>query len=489
MSTEILVNIAPGETRVAQIENGLLQELFMQRDSQRGVVGNVYLGRVQRVLPGMQAAFVEIGLERTGFLHAADIATVATRAGGEEQLPLGIGQLLTAGQQVLVQVVKEPLGSKGARLTTDLAIPSRYLVFLPYNGKVAISARIEQEEERERLCQTINELRQYQAFSGGFIARTVAEGATQHDLAADIRFLQKLWAKIQNEVNQKHAPALIHGDLPLITRLLRDQLVPGLERIRIDNPRALQKMQQFARDFVPELAGLIELYDGDSPIFDLFGAEDELEHALHPQVPLKSGGSIVIEQTEAMTTIDVNTGGFVGTHDLEATIFKTNLEAAQAIARQLRLRNLGGIIIIDFIDMQESAHRDQVLTALETALAKDPAKSVIGGFSQLGLIEMTRKRTRESLEHLLCEPCAQCTGRGSVKTVDTVCHDIFRELVRSAHQFESTELLVLANPDVIAMLLDEQAAALAELSQALAQPIRLQAESLYLQEHFDVVLM
>lgn len=480
------MNAAPGETRVAQIENGLLQELFMQRDSQRGVVGNVYLGQVQRVLPGMQAAFVEIGLERTAFLHASDI--VHDRSEDDQPDP-SIEQLLSANDHVLVQVVKEPLGSKGARLTTDVSIPSRYLVYMPRNEKVAISARIENEEERERLHQAITDIKQTQQMHGGFIVRTAGEGASELALATDMQFLQKLWAAIQQTRARAQPPALVHGDLPLITRMLRDLLTPDVERIRIDSAAAHQHMQQFARDFVPELVSRIELYAGDGPIFDLYGAEDELERALRPQVLLKSGGSIVIEQTEAMITIDVNTGGFVGSYDLGDTILKTNLEAAQTIARQLRLRNLGGIIIIDFIDMQNDAHRDKVLHALETALAKDPAKNMICEISQLGLVEMTRKRTRESLEHLLCEPCAQCEGRGSVKTVDTICHDIFRELVRSARQFESEELLVLANPDVIAMLLDEQAAALAELSEALAHPIRLQAESLYLQEYFDVVLM
>ena len=486
MNIDILVNVAPGETRVAQIEHGQLQELFLQRDSQRGVVGNIYLGRVQRVLPGMQAAFVEVGLERTAFLHASDIVR---RQGEDEDLSLSIEHLITQDDHVLVQVLKEPLGSKGARLTTELSIPSRYMVLMPHNEKVAISTRIENEEERERLLAAVSGIKQTEKIAGGFIVRTAGEGADEAALATDMRFLEKLWASIQKQVMKVQAPSLVHGDLPLVTRMLRDMLSPNVDRIRIDNDDAYQQMRKFAETFVPELASRIELFDGDGPIFDLFGAEDELDRALHPRVSLKSGGSIVIEQTEAMTTIDVNTGAFVGSHNLGDTILKTNLEAAQAIARQLRLRNLGGIIIIDFIDMQEQAHRDQVLRTLETALVKDPAKSMICDISQLGLVEMTRKRTRESLEHLLCEPCPNCSGRGSVKTPDSVCHDIFRELLRSARQFEFKELLVLANPDVVAMLLDEQATALAELSENLGYPIRLQSESLYLQEHFDVVLM
>ncbi len=486
MTIDILVNVAPGETHVAQIEHGQLQELFLQRDAQRGVVGNIYLGRVQRVLPGMQAAFVEVGLERTAFLHASDIVR---RHGEDQDLPLSIEHLLSQDDHVLVQVMKEPLGSKGARLTTDLSIPSRFLVLMPHNEKVALSTRIENEEERERLTQAVSTIKQNENMAGGFIVRTAGEGACEQALAADMRLLEKLWAAIQKQVIAAQAPSLVHGDLPLVTRMLRDMISPNVDRIRIDNRDAYLQMREFAQDFVPELTDRIELFEDSGPIFDLFGAEDELERALHPRINLKSGGSIVIEQTEAMITIDVNTGAFVGSYNLGDTILKTNLEAAHAIARQLRLRNLGGIIIIDFIDMQDQAHRDQVLRALETALAKDSAKSMICDISQLGLVEMTRKRTRESLEHILCEPCPMCSGRGSVKTSDTVCHDIFRELLRSARQFEFKELVVLANPDVIAMLLDEQAGALAELSKNLGYPIRLQSESLYLQEHFDVVLM
>lgn len=486
MGIEILVNVAPGETRVAQIEQGQLQELFLQREAQRGLVGNIYLGRVQRVLPGMQAAFVDVGLQRTAFLHANDIVR---SQGSDETLNLGIEHLLSQDDHILVQVLKEPLGSKGARLTTDISIPSRYLVLMPHNDKVAVSTRIECEQERLRLTEAVAQTKQHAQLPGGFIVRTAGEHASPAALGADMRFLNKLWTSIQAKVVRATPPSLVHGDLPLFTRMLRDMLSPHVERIRIDNADACHTMYEFARDFVPELAPRIEHYKGDAPIFDLFGAEDELERALHPRVNLKSGGSVVIEQTEAMVTIDVNTGGYVGSHNLSDTILKTNLEATQTIARQLRLRNLGGIIIIDFIDMQSQSHRDQVLQAMESELAKDPAKSMICDISQLGLVEMTRKRTRESLEHILCEPCPNCSGRGSVKTPDSVCHDIFRELMRSARQYDCAELLVLANPDVIAMLLDEQAGALAELAQALNHPVRLQSESLYLQEHFDVVLM
>lgn len=486
MSVEILVNVAPGETRVAQVEHGVLQEVHLQRDSRDSVVGNIYLGRVQRVLPGMQAAFVEIGLARTAFLHASDIVSAR---GEEGDVTPGIQHLLSNNDSVLVQVVKEPLGSKGARLTTDLSIPSRYLVLMPYSEHVAVSARIEDAAERERLRATVAEIKAELGQRGGFIVRTVGEGADRQALAADMRFLDRLWRSIQEQVMRTEPGSLVHGDLPLVTRMLRDMLFTEVDRVRIDDPAASRIMADFAQRFVPELAGRIERYEGDGPIFDLFGVEDELQRALLPEVPLKSGGSIVIEQTEAMTTVDVNTGGFVGSRNLDETILKTNLEAAAAIARQLRLRNLGGIIIIDFIDMGTAGHRDQVLRALERALAADPAKSAISQISPLGLVEMTRKRTRESLEHVLCEPCPACQGRGSVKSVETVCHEILRELLRSARQFDAEELLVLASPDVVAMLLDEQADALADLAEAIHRRVRLQAESLYLQEQFDVVLM
>ncbi|MES1942939.1 Rne/Rng family ribonuclease [Salinisphaera sp. PC39] len=484
MSAEILVNVAPGETRVAQVEAGVLQEIHLQRDSRGGVAGNIYLGRVQRVLPGMQAAFVEIGLDRTAFLHAADIVR---QRGEEDDIRPDIQHLLSAGESVLVQVAKEPLGSKGARLTTDLSIPSRYLVLMPHGDQAAVSTRIEDETERERLRAAVASLKSELGLRGGFIVRTVAEGADADALAADMRFLDRLWRSIREQVMHAAPGSLVHGDLPLVTRMLRDMVLSGIERVRIDDDRACREMADFARRFVPELAGRIEHYRGDGPIFDLFGVEDEIERALQPSVPLKSGGSIVIEQTEAMTTIDVNTAGYVGTRNLGETILKTNLEAAQTIARQLRLRNLGGIIIVDFIDMSETSHREQVLRALERALERDPAKSMISQISPLGLVEMTRKRTRESLEHVLCEPCPACSGRGSVKSVETVCHEIFREILRSARQFDTDGMLVLANPDVVAMLLDEQAGALGDLAESVARRVRLQAESLYLQEQFDVV--
>lgn len=487
MSLEILVNVAPGETRVAQVENGTLQDFYLQRDGHRGVVGNIYRGRVHSVLPGMQAAFLDIGLARTAFLHASDI--VREPRDHEMQTRPDIRHMLTENDRLLVQVLKDPLGSKGARLSTNISIPARHLVLMPYARQNAVSARIEDARERERLLTIVDRLADETDATGGFIVRTVGEGAGEAALAADMRFLNRLWQWVQQTASGTPPGHLVYGDLPLVTRMLRDLLAPEVERIRIDEPHACDEMTAFAQRFVPELAGRIEHYNRRAPIFDLYGVEDEIEAALQPVVPLKSGGSLVIQQTEAMTTVDVNTGAFVGTRNLEDTIVRTNLEATQAIARQLRLRNLGGIIIIDFIDMESADHRDQVLSALERALAADPAKNAIFQISPLGLVEMTRKRTRESLEHVLCETCPACGGRGTVKSLATVCQEIFREILRSGYRYATEQLLVLANPDVVAMLLDENADALAEVSETIERPVRLQAESLYQQEHFDIVVM
>ncbi len=489
MSEEILVNVTPQETRVALVENGVLQEIYIERISRHGIVSNIYKGKVQRVLPGMQAAFVDIGRERTGFLHASDIVC-PDGDGCEDGLPeFGINTLLHEGDEVLVQVIKDPLGTKGARLTTQLSIPSRYLVLLPYSGHVGVSARIEDEDERERLRALVGQILLEEEAPGGYIVRTAGEGADEQALRADLCFLTRLWESIRTQARESPAPALIHGDLPLVMRILRDLFGAQVERVRIDSEAIRCRVLSFARRFIPETTHLIELYDSERPIFDMYGVEDELQRALERKVPLKSGGHLVIDQTEAMTTVDVNTGGYVGRRNLEETIFKTNLEAAQALARQLRLRNLGGIIIIDFIDMSDEDHKKQVLRALEKGLARDHARSVVCGLSPLGLVEMTRKRTRESLEHILCEPCRTCGGRGTVKTVETICHEIAREILRSARQFDPREFMVLAAPDVIAVLLDEQSTSLAELEELVHRPIRLQAEALYYQEQFDVVLM
>jgi len=494
MTAEILVNVSPRESRAALVEEGVLQEMFLERANRRGLISNIYKGRVSRVLPGMQAAFVDIGLERTAFLHASDIVHPAVGENGQPDEPVtenvtqDIQALVTAGGEILVQVLKDPLGTKGARLTTFITIPSRYLVYMPKGRGIGISGRIEDESERQRLREAASMFLRSDS-PGGYIVRTAAEGATPDALRADMLFLEKLWSVLCEKAARARPGHLVHEDLPLPVRVLRDVVSSGVDKVSVDHQETFQRMIEFARTFMPDMVERIELYSGDRPIFDLYGVEDEIQKSLDRKVSLKSGGYLIFDQTEAMTTIDVNTGAYVGHRTLEETIFRTNLEAAVAIARQLRLRNLGGIIIIDFIDMEEEEHRRQVLQALEKSLLGDHAKNHISSVSPLGLVEMTRKRTRESLEHMLCGACPTCEGRGFVKTTETVCYEIFREILRQSRQFEFQELMVLAHQDVIERLLDEESAALAELEVHTGKPIRLQTEALYQQDQYDVVLM
>jgi ribonuclease G len=496
MTAEVLINVSPREVRAALVEDGVLEEIFMERSNRRGLISNLYKGRVSRVLPGMQAAFVDIGLERTAFLHASDIvsppeAEKQEQANGHDDKAhrtSDIQSLVTQGSEIMVQVLKDPLGSKGARLTTFITIPSRCLVFMPKGKGVGVSARIEDEAERQRLRETVTMFVRPEDI-GGYIVRTAAEGVSPEALRADMLFLQKLWTVLSEKSAITRPGNLIYEDLQLPLRVLRDVVSSGVAKVSVDNQEAYQRMVNFAHTFMPESTQRLEFYESDRPIFDLYGVEDEIQRSLDRKVPLKSGGHLILDQTEAMTTIDVNTGAYVGHRTLEETIFRTNLEATVAIARQLRLRNLGGIIIIDFIDMQEEEHRRQVLQALEKAMANDHAKTHISSVSPLGLVEMTRKRTRESLEHMLCAPCSTCEGRGFVKTTETVCYEIFREILRQARQFQFQELMVLAHQDVIERLLDEESAALAELEVHTGKPIRLQTEALYQQDQYDVVLM
>ena len=489
MSEEILINVTPRETRVALVENGVLQEVLIERTRRRGLVGNIYKGRVCRVLPGMQAAFVEIGLDRAAFLHASDILHRDLNGSASDGNNVtGINELLKEGQEISVQVVKDPLGTKGARLTTQITIPSRFLVFMPRVVHVGISQKIENESERIRLRDII-QLFMTEHDECGYIARTAAEGASADALRADMIFLRKLWLSISERESTASSRSIVYEDLPLAIRVMRDLLGGQTERIRIDSRESYQRVTEFARQFMPDLDVQIECYPGERLIFDLYGIEDEIQKALEKKVQLKSGGYLIIDQTEAMTTVDVNTGGYVGHSNLEETIFKTNLEAAQALARQLRLRNLGGIIIADFIDMTQEEHKRQVLRALEKSLKKDYARSHISEVSSLGLVEMTRKRVRESLEHVLCETCPTCNGRASLKTPETVCYEIFREILRESRQFDAQQLLVLASQEVIDLLLDEESASLAELEAFIGKPIKFQVESLFTQEQYDVVPM
>ncbi len=488
MSEEILINVTPMETRVAVVENGVLQEIYIERTRAKGIVGNIYQGKVVRVLPGMQAAFVDIGLEKAAFIHASDIAALKPDASGE--LP-EIRMAVREGQTLTVQVIKDPIGTKGARLTTHLSVSSRYLVYMPATDHIGISHRIDDDEERQRLKQLVvdSAVEDEEGVRGGYIIRTAAEGCGDEEIAADTRFLQRLWQAVDRRRKRDSAPSIIYEDLPLFMRTMRDLVRPGLEKIRIDSRESHQRVVDFAKDYVPEILPILEYYPGERPIFDLYSVEEEIQRALDTKVELKSGGYLIIDQTEAMTTIDVNTGGFVGHRNLEETIFKTNLEAATALARQLRVRNLGGIIIIDFIDMNDPEHRRQVLRALEKAMDRDYAKTSITGVSELGLVEMTRKRTRESLEHVLCEPCKYCSGRGSLKSPETVCYEIFREILREARAYESDRLMVLASQEVVDRLLDEESANVADLEEFIGKAIQFQVEAIYTQEQFDVVLL
>lgn len=492
MSEEILINVTPTETRVAVVENGMLQEVYIERAASKGIVGNIYKGKVVRVLPGMQAAFIEIGLERTSFIHASDIA-VKDEEGVDRrnQDEADIRHLVHEGQSLIVQVIKDPIGTKGARLTTHLSVPSRYLVYMPHTHHIGISQRIDDEQERTRLRGIVDSAMASEGLEpgGGLIIRTAAEAAGEAELRSDIKYFKRLWSALERKMNERSAPAIIYEDLPLYMRTMRDLVRPELEKIRIDSRESFANVHEFTSEYIPELNDSVEHYVGERPIFDLYGVEDEIQKALGRKVALKSGGYLIIDQTEAMTTIDVNTGGFVGHRNLEETIFKTNLEAATALARQLRVRNLGGIIIIDFIDMKDLEHRRQVHRVLEKAMEKDYAKTIITGVSELGLVEMTRKRTRESLEHVLCEDCPVCDARGSIKTAETICYEIFREILREARAYDNDKLLVLASQSVVDRLLDEESASVADLEEFIGKSIQFQVEAMYHQEQFDVILL
>jgi ribonuclease G len=485
VNEEVLVNITPQETRVAVVHAGAVQELLIERAANRGLVGNLYMGRVARVLPGMQSAFVEIGLERAAFLHVADIWE-QRRPNGESARP--IEKVLAEGQPLLVQVVKDSLGTKGARLSTQISLAGRLLVYLPQDPHIGISQRIEDESGRQALRDKVRALLPAEE-KGGFIIRTLAEGASDEELLADIDFLRHLWTDIRGRALGAQPPLLVHQDLSLAQRVLRDMVTEHTARVLVDSRENHQKLAAFAETYTPQLRGRLEHYAGERPLFDLYNVETEIEKALARRVDLKSGGTLVIDQTEAMTTIDVNTGGFVGSRNFDETVFKTNLEASQAIARQLRLRNLGGIIIVDFIDMESPEHRAAVLEELKRALARDRMRIAVNDFTPLGLVEMTRKRTRESLAHVLCEPCPLCAGRGAVKTARTVCYEILREILREARAFNAREFRVLGAQGVIDLLQEEESGSVAMLSDFIGKPISLQVEPGYTQEQYDVVLM
>lgn len=486
MSEELLINVTPQETRVATVENGMLTEIWVERVRKIGLVGTIFQGTVKRVLPGMEAAFIDIGLEKAAFLHVSDLRVMGPQNTDEQSSVPSIARLLTEGQTLSVQVSKDPLGTKGARVSGNLTCPSRFLVMMPYEENIGVSVRIESEEERERLRSLMEELRGDRPV--GYIVRTSAEGVDRDALQQDMEFLDKVWAGVKKRCSESSSGSVLFRDLPLVQRMMRDLNRSHVERIRIDSRETYHQCVTFCEEYVPELASCLEHYPGERPIFDLHGVEDEIDKALNRRVMLKSGGYLIIDQTESMTTVDVNTGGFVGKRNLEETIFKTNLEAAQAIARQLRLRNLGGIIIIDFIDMNVQEHRRQVFRALEKALERDNARTQVNEVSPLGLIEMTRKRTRESLEQVLCAECSVCDGRGMQKTLETVGFEVAREIIRQVRQFEIDSVAVLASCEIVEWFSEERSDDLAELQEFVGVPIRLQAEQFYTRENFDVVL-
>ncbi len=531
MSEDIMINHTPMETRVAIVENGSLQEIFIERKSDRGRVGSIFKGKVARVLPGMQAAFVDIGLERSAFIHASDIYRskqsrsevdhverfekvlnerhklvraeniehtnhhkISNHSHASHRDVPPIQTLVHEGQEIVVQIVKDQIGTKGARLTTELSIPSRYLVLLPNAHKIGISQRIEEISERDRLTSILedcsNRLKtKYNLKDFGVIARTVADGVSEEELCFDLEFLLKVWRTVTTKTFNVRAISTIHEDLPLMLRTVRDLVRPKIDKVRIDDVAIFEMIKDFTQEYMPDLVDKIDHYKGERPIFDLYGVEDELKKSLDRTVSLKSGGYLIVDQTEAMTTFDVNTGGYVGHKNLEETIFKTNLEAAHAIVRQLRLRNLGGIIIIDFIDMSDNEHKRQVLRAFEKVLERDHAKTNITQVSDLGLIEMTRKRTRESLERTLCETCPTCEGRGFVKTTQTVCFEIYREILRESKVYNANEYLVVANPDVVDRLLDEESDHVTQLENVIKKRIKFQVEALYGRDNYDIVMI
>jgi len=507
MGQDILINWSPHETRVAVVEQGAVQEVHIERALERGLVGNIYLGKVSRVLPGMQSAFIDIGLDRAAFLHVADLMPniAAKHSSGRDGAPnasavggaksanllhpdpvLPIERQIFEGQALMVQVLKDPIGTKGARLSAQISIAGRLLVFLPQDAHVGVSQKIPPEQReslRRRLLALTSDL------GGGFILRTNAEDATDQELADDIAYLRKTWARIKDAAVRLPPATLLHQDLSLMQRVLRDLVGAQTQNIRIDSREQFGELQRFAAEFMPDTAPKLALHTGERPVFELFNVDEEIVRALSRRVDLKSGGYLIIDQTEALTTVDVNTGGFVGARNFDDTIFKTNLEATQAIARQLRLRNLGGIIIVDFIDMVREDHREAVLVEFRKQIARDRVKTMCGTFSQLGLVEMTRKRTRESLAHLLSEPCPACQGRGEVKTARSLCYDILREILREARAFNPREFRVVASPKVVELFLDEESAHLAGLSDFIGKPISLQSDSAMTQEQYDIVLL
>lgn len=502
MPSEIIVNAGNEETRVALLENGLVTEIYIDRRKDRGVAGNIYKGKVMKVLPGMQAAFVDIGLEKSAFLYVGDVLDSSSEYAplmDDEGLELEvetkrkrnhhasqIEDLLQEGQEILVQVSKEPISTKGARVTMYISIPGRYLVMMPGIGHIGVSRRIEKDEERRRLREVVERLRKPNT---GYIVRTASQGRSEEEFKADIEFLSRLWEGIQRKRERTAAPALMHNELDLVFRIIRDAFTSDVDRMFIDSAEEHQRVKEYVDTYIPQLSRRVRLFDEDEPIFEHYGVEIEISRALGRKVWLKSGGYIIIDQTEALTTIDVNTGRYVGKRTLEDTILKTNIEAVREIAYQIRLRNIGGIIILDFIDMEREDNRRKVYSALQEALSRDKAKTTISHISPLGLIEMTRKRIRESLGRTLCDTCPYCDGRGYVKSSRTVCYEVFRDIRKSFASAEEKKALVTVNSLVADMLYDEERHGVEELEREFGKKIVIKADPNLHQEQYEVVMV
>ena len=490
MKQEIYINSTPQESRIALIEDGQLAEFLIERKEEMGVAGNIYKGKVARVLPGMQAAFIDIGMEKAGFLHASDFSTEpedvqligssgddvefeeAPKPAPSRRLPLE--KQLGRGEEILVQ----------ARVTSHVSLPGRYMVFMPGTKHIGISRRIESEEERKRLKEIAQTLRTEE---GGFILRTACEGRSKREIQRDLSFLTKLWSRIHKKAESAPAPSLIHQDLDLIVRTIRDFFSADTERVVVDSPKDHRRITDFVRNFMPRLKSKIVLYTDKVPLFEQQGIEEKVAKALERRVWLRSGGSIVIERTEALTAVDVNTGRFVGKRNQEETIFKTNLEATQEVVRQLRLRNVGGIIIIDFIDMEKEGNRKKVYDALREALKKDKARTNILKISELGLVEMTRQRTRESLENQLLRPCPHCDGRGRIKSAPTIAYDVLRAIKRQHSQVEDGKnIVVRLHPDIANFLYDEKNNSLENLEREINHRIIIKASQDLHQEKYEI---
>lgn len=500
-STEIIVNAGREETRVALLENGIVTEIYIDRAKDRGIAGNIYKGKVVKVLPGMQAAFVDIGLEKSAFLYVGDVFDSASEYAPmmedegieleieprrRRQQSSSIEDLVQEGQDIVVQVSKEPISTKGARVTTYISLPGRHLVMMPGVNHIGVSRRIENVEERRRLREIVSNLKKPNT---GYIVRTASEGMSEEELSSDVEFLSRLWGSIMRRKERSAAPALLHNELDLVFRVIRDAFTDEVDRMVIDSEEEYKRVKEFVESYIPQIARRVKLYEEDEPIFEHYGVEIEISRALGRKVWLKSGGYIIIDQTEALTTIDVNTGRYVGKRTLEDTILKTNLEAVREIAYQLRLRNIGGIIILDFIDMEREDNRRKVYSALQEALSRDKAKTTISTISPLGLIEMTRKRVRESLGRILCEPCPYCEGRGYVKSSRTVCYEVLREIRKAFARAEEKKALVTVNSSVADMLYDEERQAVEAVEKEFGKKVVIKADPNLHQEQYEVVMV